>query len=303
MQFLKGHGTRNDFVILPDHEGLLDVSPALVRVLCDRRGGIGGDGVLHVVPTRSVPDVAEQADDAEWFMDYRNGDGSIAEMCGNGIRVFALYLVQEGLEKAGDFAIATRAGTKAVTVPESGDISVNMGVPELLDLGEVTVRANGHSWSGTSVSMGNPHVVVPVSDLGEAGTLIDMPTVDPPAAFPNGVNYEFVVGRGRGRIAMRVHERGSGETQSCGTGTCAAAVAAAGWWSPPRPFVYDVDVPGGRVRVAEQEDGSLVLSGPAEIVASGTVDDDWLAERLAVDHGAAPAEAAQNAGDGAPSAG
>ncbi|MDQ1724263.1 MAG: diaminopimelate epimerase [Frankiaceae bacterium] len=303
MQFLKGHGTRNDFVILPDHDGLLDVSPALVRVLCDRRGGIGGDGVLHVVPTRSVPEVAGQADVAEWFMDYRNGDGSIAEMCGNGIRVFARYLVQEGLAKTGEFAVATRAGVKTICVPEEGDISVNMGVPELLDLGQVTVRANGRSWSGTSVSMGNPHVVVPVSDLQDAGNLLDMPTVDPPGAFPNGVNYEFVVGRGRGRIAMRVRERGAGETQSCGTGTCAAAVAAARWWSPPRPFVYDVDVPGGRVRVAEQADGSLILSGPAEIVASGTIDDEWLAERLAAELAAPQTAAVQKAGDGARPAG
>ena len=300
MQFLKGHGTRNDFVILPDHEGLLHVSPELVRVLCDRRGGIGGDGVLHVLPTRSVPEVADQAGAAEWFMDYRNGDGSIAEMCGNGIRVFALYLVQEGLEKTGLFSVATRAGVKAITVPDVGDISVNMGVPELLDLGRVTVRANGRSWGGTSVSMGNPHVVVPVSDLAEAGNLNSEPTVDPPGAFADGVNVEFVVGRGRGRIAMRVHERGSGETQSCGTGTCAAAVAAAGWWSPPRPFLYDVETPGGRVRVAEQADGSLVLSGPAEIVASGTIDDAWLAERLA---DAVELRSTNNAGDGARSAG
>jgi diaminopimelate epimerase len=204
-------------------------------------------------------------------------------MCGNGIRVFARYLVDTGLAKPGDFDIATRAGVKAVTVPESGDISVNMGVPELLDdLGPLTVRANGHSWSGIGISMGNPHVVVPVSDLDDAGALYDMPTVDPPGAFPDGVNYEFVIGRGRGRIAMRVHERGAGETQSCGTGTCAAAVAAARWWSPPRPFAYDVQVPGGVVRVTEQEDGSLVLTGPAVIVASGTVDDQWIANEVAL---------------------
>ncbi len=277
MDFLKGHGTRNDFVIVPDADGSLDLSPRLVQGLCDRRGGIGGDGLLRVVRTSAVPEVAAQATSAEWFMDYRNGDGSIAEMCGNGIRVFARYLVEAGLVKPGELAIATRNGVKAVTVPEQGDISVNMGVPELLDLGPVTVRADGHSWTGMGVSMGNPHVVVPVSDLDEAGPLYDSPTVDPPTAFPDGVNVEFVIGRGRGRIAMRVHERGAGETQSCGTGTCAAAVAAARWWSPPRPFLYDVEVPGGVVRVAEQEDGSVVLTGPAVIVAAGRLDDQWLA--------------------------
>ncbi|MCU1677968.1 MAG: diaminopimelate epimerase [Frankiales bacterium] len=281
MEFLKGHGTRNDFVIVPDHDGLLDVSDAFVQVLCDRRGGIGGDGLLRVVRTSAVAEVTDQATDAEWFMDYRNADGSIAEMCGNGIRVFARHLVQTGLEKPGEFSIATRAGTKQVSAPDDGDIAVNMGVPELLDLGPVTVRANGTSWSGVGVSMGNPHVAVPVSDLADAGPLLEMPSVDPPSAFPDGVNYEFVIGRGRGRIAMRVHERGVGETPSCGTGTCAAAVAAAQWWSPPRPFTYDVDVPGGRVRVTEQQDGSLVLSGPAVIVASGQIDDEWLANEVA----------------------
>jgi len=281
VDFLKGHGTRNDFVIVPDPDALLEVTPELVQVLCDRRGGIGGDGVLRVVRTRHVAEVQGQADTAEWFMDYRNGDGSVAEMCGNGIRVFARYLVEAGLAKPGDLAIATRAGVKAVAVPEQGEISVNMGVPELLDLGQVTVRANGHSWNGMGVSMGNPHVVVPVSDLDEAGSLFEQPTVDPPSAFPEGVNVEFVIGRGRGRIAMRVHERGAGETQSCGTGTCAAAVAAARWWSPPRPFLYDVEVPGGVVRVTEQEDGSVVLTGPALIVARGSVDDHWLANEVA----------------------
>ena len=281
MDFLKGHGTRNDFVLVPDHDGRLDVTPALVQVLCDRRGGIGGDGILRVVRTHLVPEVADQADDAEWFMDYRNADGSIAEMCGNGIRVFARHLVEAGLAKPGDLTIATRGGAKAVTVPASGDVAVNMGAPVLLELPPVTVSANGHSWTGLGVSMGNPHVVVPVADLTDAGPLRDQPTVDPPGAFPDGVNYEFVIGRGEGRIAMRVHERGAGETQSCGTGTCAAAVAAASWWSPPRPFGYDVEVPGGVVRVAEQADGTVVLSGPAEIVASGTIDDGWLAKAVA----------------------
>ncbi|MDQ1680526.1 MAG: diaminopimelate epimerase [Frankiaceae bacterium] len=281
MHFLKGHGTRNDFVIVPDHDGRRDVTPELVQVLCDRRGGIGGDGLLRVAPTESVSEVADQADKARWFMDYRNADGSVAEMCGNGVRVFARYLVTTGLESAGTIAVATRAGVRIVDVPAEGDIAVDMGIPELLDLGRLTVSAGERSWTGIGISMGNPHVAVPVADLAEPGPLLERPRVDPPEAFPDGVNYEFVLGRGPGRIAMRVHERGVGETPSCGTGICAAAVAAAQWWSPPRPFAYDVDVPGGRLRVAEQADGSLVLSGPAEIVASGEIDDEWLASQVA----------------------
>jgi diaminopimelate epimerase len=290
VQFLKGHGTRNDFVILPDHDGRCDVTPGMVQVLCDRRGGIGGDGLLRVAPTESVSEVADQADKARWFMDYRNADGSVAEMCGNGVRVFARYLVMTGLEDAGTIAVATRGGVKIVEVPVAGDIAVDMGVPELLDLGELTVSAGERSWTGIGISMGNPHVVVPVADLADAGPLLERPRVDPPGAFPDGVNYEFVLGRGPRRIAMRVHERGVGETPSCGTGICAAAAAAAQWWSPPRPFAYDVDVPGGRLRVAEQADGSVVLSGPAEIVASGEIDDQWLTAHVAA-HVAAHAPA------------
>ena len=281
MQFLKGHGTRNDFVIVPDHEALLDVSPAFVQVLCDRRGGVGGDGLLRVVRTAAVDDVADQAVDAQWFMDYRNADGSIAEMCGNGVRVFARHLVEAGLEQPGAFGVATRAGVKRVEIGTTGDVAVDMGVPELLDLPPLTVSAGGRSWTGVGISMGNPHVVVPITDLTDPGSLLDQPTVDPPAAFPHGVNYEFVLGRGPGRIALRIHERGVGETPSCGTGICAAAVAAAQWWSPTRPFSYDVEVPGGHLRVTEQASGSVVLSGPAEIVARGDIDDAWLEKAVA----------------------
>ncbi|MSZ76841.1 MAG: diaminopimelate epimerase, partial [Actinobacteria bacterium] len=211
--FLKGHGTENDFVLLPDHDGSVHggLDPARVRALCDRRAGIGGDGVLRVIRTRHVPDGGGQ-ETAEWFMDYRNADGSLSEMCGNGIRVFALHLVQEGLVDASrPIAVGTRDGIKTITV--AGElVTVDMGIPKVL--GETTVAVDGHRWAARHVEMGNPHAVAFVDSLdadGPVGPLLTAPDHDP-AEYPLGVNVEFVVRRGPEHVAMRVHERGSGET-------------------------------------------------------------------------------------------
>jgi diaminopimelate epimerase len=270
VRFVKGHGTENDFVLLPDADAVLSLTPELVRRLTDRRAGIGADGVIRVVPTAAVPEVGWQAVEAPWFMDYRNADGSLAEMCGNGARLFARYLVDNGLAQPGRFAIATRGGVRAVDVGDT-EVTVDMGPCTPMDPGQVSVEVEGRRYRGTALSMGNPHVVVPVADLAEAGDLLQAPEVDPAEPFPTGVNVEFVLGRGPGRIAMRVFERGVGETRSCGTGACAAAVAAAQWWGA-RPVDYSVEVPGGVVRVRSSATGTLLLSGPTAFVASGIVD-------------------------------
>ncbi|MGW7006696.1 diaminopimelate epimerase [Streptomyces sp. NPDC054933] len=287
LPFLKGHGTENDFVIVPDPDGRLDLSAAAVARLCDRRAGIGGDGLLRVVRSAAHPEAAALADEAEWFMDYRNSDGSIAEMCGNGVRVFARYLGRAGLAEAGDLAIATRAGVRRVHLAKPGpdgtpgDITVDMG-SAVLPVGEVTVTVGERSWPARNVNMGNPHAVAFVADLADAGKLLDAPQVRPAAAYPSGVNVEFVVDRGPRHVALRVHERGSGETRSCGTGACAVMVAAArrdgvdpaATGSPAR---YTVDVPGGRLVIAEHPDGTVEMTGPAVIVAEGVIDPEWLA--------------------------
>jgi diaminopimelate epimerase len=219
--FAKGNGTGNDFVLLPDPEGDLDLTAAQVRAVCDRRFGIGGDGVLRVVRTEVAGDDVQQlAGGAEWFMDYRNADGSVAEMCGNGARVFARYLVQEGLVEAGAGVIGTRAGVLAVDVPHAfdGDVTIAMGTattPLLRALPQVVVGER--SWPATGVLCPNPHAVVFVDDLAEAGDLLAAPQVVPAAVFPDGVNIEFVVRHEPGHVRMRVHERGVGETP-CGTG-------------------------------------------------------------------------------------
>ena len=274
LDFLKGHGTENDFVLLPDPDGHLDLTASLTAALCDRRAGIGADGVLRVVRTDATDDPAAVVarDEAEWFMDYRNSDGSSSEMCGNGIRVFGRYLVDHADVDGGrPLPVATRGGTKVLTF--DGDlVSVDMGVPELL--GETKVRVRDRSWPALHVSTGNPHAVAFVDSLADAGPLHEAPEHDE-AVYPDGVNVEFVARRGERHVAMRVHERGSGETRSCGTGACAVLVASAlaDGADPAAPpgTTYRVDVPGGRLDVTWTEQGRLVLTGPAVIVASGEV--------------------------------
>jgi len=267
--FLKGHGTENDFVLLPDHDGSVHGDlPAeqlaqRVRALCDRRAGIGGDGVLRVVRDGDL-----------WFMDYRNADGSVSEMCGNGIRVFARHLVEEGLaDPSRPIPIGTRDGVKTLLV--DGDlITADLGEPTVL--GESKVGVPGHAWVARHVDMGNPHAVAFVDSLDDAGNLLEAPEHDA-ATYPHGVNVEFVVRRGDRHVAMRVHERGSGETRSCGTGAGAVMVAAAvadGALSsdggpPAEDVAYRVDVPGGTLTVTWTAGNRILLTGPAVVVARG----------------------------------
>ncbi|MDI3098674.1 diaminopimelate epimerase [Streptomyces rochei] len=278
--FLKGHGTENDFVIVPDPENALDLPPAAAAALCDRRAGIGGDGLLHVVRSAAHPEAAHMAAEAEWFMDYRNGDGSVAEMCGNGVRVFARYLQRAGHAVEGDLAVATRGGVKTVHLAKNGDVTVGMG-RALLPEGDVEVSVGERSWPARNVNMGNPHAVAFVADLDHAGDLYTAPPFRPATAYPDGVNVEFVVDRGPRHVAMRVHERGSGETRSCGTGACAVAVATArrDGVDPAvtgTPVTYTVDVPGGTLVITEHPDGEIEMTGPAVIVAEGEFDAKWL---------------------------
>ena len=262
LRFLKGHGTENDFVVLPDPQGTLELTPELVQRLCDRRAGLGGDGVLRVVPSALEPEAAPYADEARWFMDYRNADGSVAEMCGNGVRVYARYLVAAGLARPGHLRLATRGGIKEVDLEAGeGPVSVDMGPAVVGD----PVDVDGAQ--ATSVDMGNPHAVVPVPSVAALGEL---------KTSRLDLNVEYVEDVSPTAIRMRVHERGVGETRSCGTGACAAVVATSLRTGTPRGTTYDVDVPGGRLAVTWREDGHVVLTGPAVLLAEGTVSPEWL---------------------------
>ncbi|GAA2934412.1 diaminopimelate epimerase [Streptomyces thioluteus] len=232
------------------------------------------------------PEARAMAAEAEWFMDYRNSDGSIAEMCGNGVRVFARYLQWAGLAEEGDVPVATRAGVRRAHIAKAGpdgtpgEITVSMGRAALPG-GDVTVTVGERSWPARNVNMGNPHAVLFVDDLADAGNLYTAPAVAPAAAYPDGTNVEFVADRGPRHVAMRVHERGSGETRSCGTGACAVMVATArrDGLDPAvagHPVAYTVDLPGGRLVISELPDGTVEMTGPAVIVAEGRFDTAWL---------------------------
>ncbi|WP_203816029.1 diaminopimelate epimerase [Paractinoplanes ferrugineus] len=273
MKFTKGHGTGNDFVLVSDPDGALTLTPAQVAALCDRRFGIGADGVLRVVRTAKDPDGAAVAADAEWFMDYRNADGSIAEMCGNGVRVFTRFLVSSGLATPGPagLPVATRAGV-VVAVLEGDSIRVNMPTPRVYAAS--TATTGPLTFPGIAVDCGNPHLVCVLHDGVELPSL-DL-TVAPgfdPALFRSGVNVEFAVAAEpiEGfdlHLAMRVYERGSGETLSCGSG--ALAVGAVALRDAGRSTgTVAVDVPGGRLLVTHDADDRWWLAGPAVLVANG----------------------------------
>jgi diaminopimelate epimerase len=273
--FTKGHGTGNDFVIIPDPDGALQLTAERVAALCDRRFGIGGDGVLRVVRAAKDPDGAGFAADAEWFMDYRNSDGSIAEMCGNGVRVFTRYLLANDLAAPGPagLPIATRAGV-VVAVVDGDEIRVHMTTPRVYAAGTATVGPL--TFPGMAVDCGNPHLVCALHD-GIALSSLDL-TASPGydrSLFATGVNVEFMVPAAPVEgadlhVAMRVYERGSGETLSCGSG--ALAVGAVALRDAGRTTgVVAVDLPGGRLVVTHDEAGRWWLAGPAVLVATGEV--------------------------------
>ena len=250
-----GHGTENDFVILFDPDSQYVITPAQIAAICNRSSGIGADGFIRITKP-----------DGKWFMDYSNSDGSIAEMCGNGIRVMARYLVARGHLPEGIFAINTRAGIKHLRVPFEGDISVNMG--QVTDeMEEIEVNQNGKTWEGLNISVGNPHAVVFLENLEEVGSLETAPVVSPQSSYPEGVNVEFVQLLANNEARMRVHERGSGETRSCGTGTCAVALAATLHTRGKLPSRWTIYPPGGRLIVDIDGHSNATLIGPAELIA------------------------------------
>jgi len=280
MRFAKGHGTENDFVILLDPEGSGGLTAGLTARLCDRRAGIGADGVLRAVRAAASgiagranggPEAARGAGGPGWFMDYRNADGSVAEMCGNGIRVFARYLVRHGLADGPEFTVATRSGPRLIRMCTDGGVSVDMGAVAVLGPGSAVI--DGQTYPGLRVSVGNPHLACLVEGPLAAFGLSRPPGLDP-GQFPEGGNVELVRVTGPASVAMRVHERGSGETRSCGTGAVAAAAAAASA-TGSGDGTWDVRVPGGDLKVT-LEAGRAWLTGPAVIVAEGELDPSWL---------------------------
>lgn len=284
--FTKGHGTGNDFVLIYDDDNSLDLKVGQVAKLCDRHFGIGADGFIRVIQSKFVPEGQEllkENPEAKWFMDYRNADGSKAEMCGNGVRVFARYLIEKGLVTLSNgetLTVGTRAGVRDVQ-PNRAGFAVDMGRWKLTD--EVTVHASKLPVGrpGQGINVGNPHVVVALASKDELSALDlhQAPKLEP--APESGANVEFVVPAepmvvdGVGSIDMRVFERGVGETLSCGTGIVAAALATRHWAGQGAPNIWTVTVPGGTlgVRMFPTEEGEHVgLSGAAELSFDGEID-------------------------------
>ena len=265
--FTKGHGTENDFVLILDRESMLDVGPVEVRFICNRRAGVGADGLLRAVLAKHVD--GWDGDGALWFMDYRNADGSIAEMCGNGIRVFVRFLLDQDLVHGPVVQVATRSGLKVTTALPDGRIRVNMGPVAVGSRSVVVTTADGADFKAFTADVGNPHAVSFADNL-DLLPLYLPPRWDPAEEFPEGVNLEFVRQLGPQHIALRVFERGVGETKSCGTGTVAAAAVARVQDQDltPLPVTYRVDVPGGSVDV-ELTQHEAYLTGPAALVAHG----------------------------------
>lgn len=284
MRFAKGHGTQNDFLLLPDTDFERMLSPAAVSALCDRRRGLGADGVLRVTTVEAAQQAGllevlpEGVALKDWYMDYRNADGSIAEMCGNGVRVFAHYLRASGLEERDEFVVGTLAGPRPVVLHDwdgtDALVTVEMGKANQLGVGEAVV--GGRPFAGLCVDVGNPHLACVDPDL----TLEELAALDVAAPvsfdaeqFPHGVNVEVLTAPSDGAVTMRVHERGVGETRSCGTGTVAAAVAALAF-TGATTGALDVQIPGGVVNVTVTE-ASSYLRGPSVLVAHGEISEEW----------------------------
>lgn len=284
LTFAKGHGTENDFVLLPDVDAALTLTAPRVAALCDRRRGLGADGVLRVTTAGAAHSAGvldrlpDGVDSADWYMDYRNADGSVAQMCGNGVRVFAHYLRASGMESRDEFVVGSQAGPRPVTVHRVdatyADVTVDMGKANTLGAGEATV--GGRRFSGLAVDVGNPHLACVDPDLtAEELTRLDVaaPVSYDHAQFPEGVNIEVLTAPAGGAVRMRVHERGVGETRSCGTGTVAATVAALAAGGADTGTLT-VRVPGGDV-VVTVTDATSYLRGPSVLVAQGQLSGEW----------------------------
>ncbi|MCX4784189.1 diaminopimelate epimerase [Streptomyces sp. NBC_01264] len=273
IRFAKGHGAGNDFIVVPDPDGHLHLTADDVKALCHRRTGIGADGLLRAVRSTAEPEAESMSAQADWFMDYRNADGTNGSMCGNGIRVFARYLADAEFCRPGLVSIVTRAGIRQVRIPPADAtddaITVDMGRPRLPGPENIKVTVEPRHWSALNVDMGNPHAVAFIDDLAHAGELTVPPTVTPAAAYPDGVTVEFVTIRGPRRLSVRVHERGVGETSACGTGASAAVAALRQREKHTGMGHYTVDFPGGCLRITVDADETFQLTGPAVIVLEG----------------------------------
>ena len=273
LEFTKSQGLGNDFIVIEDLDGGVDLSSAAIKALCDRRFGIGADGLI----------LAKGSESADYFMSYYNADGSIAEICGNGIRVLAKY-IHDHIEPRTALSLETGAGVKnvvlAVEDSEVISVAVDMGPPELtptripVDTGlerfvDEILEIEGTQYRLTAVSMGNPHVVNFVDEIAVAPVETSGPLLEESSLFPDKANIEFVEVKATDYLKVRVWERGVGETLACGTGACAALVAAHLNGRSGRSA--QVELPGGVLLIEWLPEGNIKMTGPAEEVFTGRI--------------------------------
>jgi diaminopimelate epimerase len=279
LRLWKYQATGNDFVMTIDLQDERPLGPDEVAALCDRRFGVGADGSIRVTTDADgVP-----------FMDYRNADGSLGEMCGNGLRCVAMLLHDLGRSDGSAAEIGTRSGVRRAELLTDDRVRVQMGEPNFT---KAAIPMRGPAWetfleqpfdlgggitvTASALSMGNPHLVLFVDDEPARYHVAHIgPVLERDERFPEGTNVEFAR-VGDGEIVARVWERGSGETMACGSGACAIAVAAheAGLADARTSIAF----PGGVLEVERGDDGAVTLTGPASGVFETTVDVDALLE-------------------------
>lgn len=261
LAFAKMHGAGNDFVVLDRTAQPFALTAAQVKKLADRHLGIGFDQLLVVERPRAAG--------ADFCYRIFNADGGEVEQCGNGARCFVKFVHAKGLTKKRELTVETLGGVIRPRLEDDGEVTVDMGKPVFS--GEESLDVEGDKVQVALVSMGNPHAVQIVPDVQAAPVTTQGPRIERHARFPRGVNAGYLQVLDRHRARLRVWERGAGETLSCGTGACAAAVAGicAGLLSSP----VAVETRGGTLTVAwAGGDNALTMKGPAALLFEGTVD-------------------------------
>lgn len=277
VNFTKMQGLGNDFVILDyeEYEKSKLEMPALAQKLCDRHFGIGADGLIIINQNTKNTDIG-------WY--FYNSDGSVAQMCGNGIRCFAKYVKQKGYVNKDEFSVETKAGIIIPKINADGLVTVNMNnpvlTPSLIPVNSINnlnieLRAGNQTFNANAVSMGNPHCVIFVEKDSKTYALKYGAEIETNPIFPEKTNVEFIEILSRNEISLNVWERGCGITLACGTGACASVVA--GILNNILDKKVKVNLPGGALFIewngsTNDTDKNVYMTGPAEFSFTGQFD-------------------------------
>ena len=261
IDFYKYHGAGNDFIMINNLDKSIFLTPEDISLYCDRNFGIGADGIILLEPSTK----------ADCFMNYYNSDGSIAQMCGNGARCTAKFYLKETGKDIKEINLETRSGIKNIKVNDDDTYFVDMGAPifESPDFPSVALKIEGLDFS--CVSMGNPHTVALVDDLGKIDLKTIGPIIENNENFPNKINVEFVQKIMPDYFKVKVWERGCGATLACGTGACAVYSILARQDLAESQKEITLEFPGGKLYLSKNEQGHVILRGGAHFVFEGEI--------------------------------